>query len=144
MGKDCCGFCIIYTPKSAFDDALNQINMMLNGILRFYNQLKELIFLQRVILFARNRCLLPAICRRICNVIHDKFAFASTPVSDRMPRSRETKAALEVNAGVNCLAGVAVLPHRYVAVPLIFLNLPIEVAGIQTTFFLAYLSTIQA
>lgn len=48
MGKDCCGFCIIYTPKSAFDDALNQINMMLDGILKFYNQLKELIFLQRV------------------------------------------------------------------------------------------------
>ena len=61
-----------------------------------------------------------------------------------MPRSRETKAALEVNAGANCLAGVAVLLHHYVAVPLIFLNLPIEVAGIQTTFFLAYLSIIQA
>lgn len=60
-----------------------------------------------------------------------------------MPRSLETKAALEVNAGIFCLAGVAVLLYCYVAVPLIFLNLPIEVAGIQTTFF-AYLSTIQA
>nr|DAK17936.1 MAG TPA: hypothetical protein [Caudoviricetes sp.] len=61
-----------------------------------------------------------------------------------MPRSRETKAALEVNAGAICLAGVAVLLHCYVAVPLYFFNLPIEVAGIQTTFFLAYLSIIQA
>ena len=78
------------------------------------------------ILFARNRCLLPAICRRICSVTPDKFAFASTPVSDRMPKSRETKAALEVNAGAICLAGVAVLPHRYVAVPLDFFNLLIK------------------
>lgn len=61
-----------------------------------------------------------------------------------MPRSRETKAALEVNAGILCLAGVAVLLHCYVAVPLDFFNLPIEVASIQTTFFSAYLSTIQA
>ena len=61
-----------------------------------------------------------------------------------MPRSRETKAALEVNAGAICLAGVAVLLHCYIAVPLYFFNLPIEVAGIQTTFFLAYLSIIQA
>lgn len=53
-----------------------------------------------------------------------------------MPRSRETKAALEVNAGAICLAGVAVFPHCYVAVPLYFFNLPIEVASIQTTFFL--------
>nr|DAJ37504.1 MAG TPA: hypothetical protein [Caudoviricetes sp.]DAM37410.1 MAG TPA: hypothetical protein [Caudoviricetes sp.] len=43
-----------------------------------------------------------------------------------MPKSRETKAALEVNAGAICLAGVAVLPHRYVAVPLDFFNLLIE------------------
>lgn len=53
-----------------------------------------------------------------------------------MPRSRETKAALEVNAGILCLAGVAVLLHCYVAVPLDFFNLLIEVASIQTTFFL--------
>lgn len=125
MGKDCCGFCIIYTPKSALDDALNQINMMLNGILRFYNQLKELIFLQRVHFICTKPLPLPAICRKICSVTHDKFAFASTPVSDRMPRSRETKAALEVNAGAICLAGVAVLLHCYVAVPL--LNLLLKV-----------------
>lgn len=37
-----------------------------------------------------------------------------------MPRSLETKAALEVNAGMLCLAGVTVFPHCYVAVPLIF------------------------
>lgn len=43
-----------------------------------------------------------------------------------MPRSLETKAALEVNAAANCLAGVAVLPHRYVAVPLDFFNLPFK------------------
>ena len=43
-----------------------------------------------------------------------------------MPRSRETKAALEVNAGANCLAGVAVFLHRYVAVPLYFFNLLIK------------------
>lgn len=43
-----------------------------------------------------------------------------------MPRSRETKAALEVNAGAICLAGVAVLPHCYVAVPLDFFNLLIK------------------
>jgi|GEM_PF-1810045 hypothetical protein len=53
-----------------------------------------------------------------------------------MPKSRETKAALEVNAGPICLAGVAVLLHCYVAVPLYFFNLPIEVASIQTTFLL--------
>lgn len=41
-----------------------------------------------------------------------------------MPKSLETKAALEVNAGAICLAGVAVLPHCYVAVPLDFFNLP--------------------
>ena len=45
-----------------------------------------------------------------------------------MPRSLETKAALEVNAGLLCLAGVAVFPHRYVAVPLIFFNLLSKVA----------------
>lgn len=43
-----------------------------------------------------------------------------------MPRSRETKAALEVNAGMVCLAGVAVLLHCYVAVPLYFFNLLIK------------------
>ena len=41
-----------------------------------------------------------------------------------MPRSLETKAALEVNAGMLCLAGVTVFPHCYVAVPLIFEILP--------------------
>lgn len=50
-----------------------------------------------------------------------------------MPRSLETKAALEVNAGLLCLAGVAVFPHRYVAVPL-FLNLLLKVVCFQTTF----------
>ncbi|WP_315338068.1 hypothetical protein [Neisseria sicca] len=43
-----------------------------------------------------------------------------------MPKSRETKAALEVNAGILCLAGVAVLLHCYVAVPLDFFNLPFK------------------
>lgn len=43
-----------------------------------------------------------------------------------MPKSRETKAALEVNAGAICLAGVAVLLHCYVAVPLDFFNLLIK------------------
>ena len=57
-----------------------------------------------------------------------------------MPRSRETKAALEVNAGALCLAGVAVLLHCYVAVPLYFFNLPIEVASIQTTFFCLFIN----
>ncbi|WP_234395855.1 hypothetical protein, partial [Neisseria subflava] len=52
---------------------------------------------------------LPAISHKTYSVIHDRFAFASTPVSDRMPRSLETKAALEVNAGLLCLAGVPVL-----------------------------------
>ena len=41
-----------------------------------------------------------------------------------MPRSLETKAALEVNAGMLCLAGVAVFPHHYVAVPLIAYTRP--------------------
>ena len=33
---------------------------------------------------------------------------------------------LEVNAGLLCLAGVAVFPHCYVAVPLYFFNLLIK------------------
>lgn len=56
---------------------------------------------------------LQRISRKICICTHSH-------ITDRMPRSLETKAALEVNAGLFCLAGVAVFPHRYVAVPLYF------------------------
>lgn len=61
-----------------------------------------------------------------------------------MPRSLETKAALEVNAGAFCLAGVAVLQHCYVAVPLYFFNLLIKGRLKSDDLFAAYLSTIQA
>ena len=53
-----------------------------------------------------------------------------------MPKSRETKAALEVNAGMVCLAGVAVLSHCYVAVPLIFLISLLRSPVFRRPFFL--------
>lgn len=61
-----------------------------------------------------------------------------------MPKSRETKAALEVNAGIFCLAGVAVLLHCYVAVPLDFFNLPFKGRLKSDDLFSVYLSTTQA